>query len=91
MHLFILLLLRGSIISKCSLKMSEKSGNLIMTGEWQPCILLMHLYGTEAACSSVNHKIEKPSFRLVTITLLVFSVSRCFVYLGLHSPGKVYG
>ena len=41
LHLFISLLLRGSIISKCSIKMSgkvrEKSGNLITTGEWQPC------------------------------------------------------
>jgi len=44
LHLFISLLLRGSIISKCSLKMSgkvgEKSGDSgIVTGEWQPCKL----------------------------------------------------
>jgi len=37
---FISLLLRGAILRLCSLKMSgkvrEKSGNLIMTGEWLP-------------------------------------------------------
>jgi len=36
--IFISLLLRGTILHLCSLKMSgkvrEKSGNLIMTGEW---------------------------------------------------------
>jgi len=46
------------MISKCSLKMSGKvrgkSGNLIMTGEWQPCKVDPHFSKSTVCLDDMN-------------------------------------